>query len=113
MDKIENFTLDLLQKEPEVLKEIIGDTDVFEELNSTGVSGEVVEMIHDYLLENSNILDEYKIEHEGGDSSIYDDGLWVTELRESHGWYYWIEPEGRVYGLYSSLEESLKIRDHL
>jgi hypothetical protein len=61
---------------------------------------------------SENIIDyaavtNYCVSHEGGDESIYENGIWETVLYEIHGWYFWKEPEGQTYGLFSNLEDAL------
>jgi len=50
---------------------------------------------------------KYVIFREGGDESIYENGVWETALLEIQGWYFWKEPEGNIYGLFSAIEDAL------
>jgi len=69
---------------------------------------EIYDSVSDYIetIENSNLTKD-TIKHENGDGWVFIDGIWYTELYENHGWYFWIEPEGERFGLYSSYEEAL------
>lgn len=115
-EKIDEFIWYLKVKFPEVLRRILS----VEEFNflvklknkeqlyeDDNFCNDLLDCISGYLTNESIHLEEHDIEHEGGDELVYEGGIWCTELRTNHDWYFWIEPEGQIYGLYDSLEKAL------
>lgn len=68
----------------------------------------VSDTIVDYAIETN-----YCVSHEGGDESIYENGIWETVLYEIQGWYFWKEPEGQTYGLFPTLQDALNYSGNL
>jgi len=58
-------------------------------------------------IQNDATVTSHYVSHEGGDESLYENGIWETVLYEIQGWYFWKEPEGQTYGLFSNLEDAL------
>lgn len=114
MENIKEFIFKLSKNHPDKLKNIIGETNFLFIQNKefkfdfqNEIFCEIYDEVYNYILDkdNCNHIENEDIYHEGGDEWVYENGVWVTECYEIFGFYYMIEPEGEIYGLYRSLNE--------
>ena len=113
MDKIEEFISHVKLKHPKVLKDILDESsfEIFQKANNLNAlddetCGDITDSIFNYITDNCKHIQESDIEHEGGDESVFEDGIYQTKLYEIHGFYFYQTPEGEQYGLYSSQDEA-------
>lgn len=113
LDKLTEFVDYLIKNKQPYLIELIEDEINFNDPESIRKNYDLIldsvsETIEKYATKTS-----YFVSHEGGDESIYADGIWTTVLYEIKGWYFWKEPEGQTYGLFPTLEDAIHYAGNL
>ena len=113
MNKIEEFLYHLKQNHVKVLEDKLNEISFNQFMKSSNIEelddetiNIIIDAIEDYISMDSNHMNAGDIEHHDGDQSVFEDGIYHTELHEINGYYFYRTPEGETYGLYSSLEDA-------
>ena len=113
LDRVDEFVDYLMQHKKQQLIKLIGSEFNLKEPNAFADNFDLIcDYVND-IIENKAKKTSHTISHEGGDTSVYKNGVWKTVLYEIYGWYFWKEPEGETYGFFFNLEDALNYSDEL
>ena len=113
LDNLTEFVDYLIKNKNQYLLEVMGDEINFNDPQSIIENYDLLcDSVYDSI-ENDAIATNHYVSHEGGDAFAYVNGIWETVLYEIQGWYFWKEPEGETYGLFTNLEDALNYSDEL
>ena len=115
LERVEEFVWDLRTNYPKIFKQIVHPLfeqvavfkDINELLENKDLYNDIVASVLEYLHNEATHIEGYDIAHDGCDEWSHEDGIWYSELYVSHDWYFYRDPEGQKYGLYSSIKQEM------